>query len=56
MRCSSSLWDFTTYCQGPKANRAEIALWQAHIEETYGVHVSDIEDGNLVKIFERICG
>ena len=29
----SSLWDFTTYGQGPKANMAEIALFQARIEE-----------------------
>ena len=52
----SSLWDFTTALQGPKSNKAEITLFQARIEETYGVDVSDIEDGNLVKIFERISG
>jgi hypothetical protein len=33
-----------------------MALWQARIEEKYGVDVSHIEDGNLVKIFERISG
>lgn len=52
----SSLWDFTTAFQGPKANRAQIALWQARIEEKYGADVSDIEDGNLVEIFERVFG
>jgi hypothetical protein len=50
----SSLWDFTTYGQGPKANRAEIGLWQARIEEEYGVDVSDIEDGNLEDIREGL--
>ncbi len=52
----SSLRHFHTYGQGPKANEAELALWQARIEEKYGVDVSDIEDGNLVSIFERIEG
>ncbi len=52
----SSLSDLTTHGQGPKANRAEIALFHARIEETYGIGVSDIEDGDLVKIFERITG
>ena len=52
----SSLWHFTTAFQGPKANRAQIALWQARIEEKYGADVSDIRDGNLVEIFERIFG
>ena len=52
----ASLWDFTSYGQGPKANRAQVALWQARIEEKYGVDVLDIEDGNLVRIFERIEG
>lgn len=35
---------------------AEIALWQARIKERYGTGVSDIVDGNLVNIFERISG
>ena len=52
----SSLSDFTPYGRGPKANRAEIGLWQTRIEEKYGMDVSDIEDGNLVKIFDRISG
>jgi hypothetical protein len=52
----SSLWDFNTHGQGAKANKAEIALWQARIEEKYGADVSDIESGNPVKIFERISG
>jgi hypothetical protein len=51
----SSLSDFTTHGQGPKSDKAEIALWQTRIEETYGVNVSDIEGGNLVEIFERIA-
>jgi len=33
-----------------------MALWQARIEETYGVDASDFEDGNLVKVFERVSG
>jgi hypothetical protein len=52
----SSLWDFTTTFQGPKANRAQIALWQARIEEKSGADESDVGDGNLVEIFERISG
>ena len=52
----SSLWDFTSAFQGPKANRAQIALWQARIEEKHAVDVSDIRDGNLVEMFERISG
>ena len=51
----SSLWDFTPYGQGSKANRAEVALWWARIEETYGIDVSNIKDGKLVRIFERIA-
>jgi hypothetical protein len=31
-------------------------LWQARVEERYGTDVSDIEDGNLAEIFERISG
>ena len=42
---SSSLWDF------PYENKAEQI---ARIKEIYGVDVSDIEDGNLAKIFDRI--
>ena len=50
----SSLSHFHTYGQGPKSDEAELALWQARIEEKYGVDVSDIEDGNLVRIFARL--
>ena len=52
----SSLRHFHTYRQGPKANEAELALWQARIEEKYGADVSDIKDGNLARIFARIQG
>lgn len=52
----SSLRHFHTYGQGPKSNEAELALWRARIEERYGVDVSDIEDGNLVRILARIEG
>jgi len=42
----SSLWDFHTEESNEHLNQI--------ILETYGVDVSDIENGNLVKIFERI--
>jgi len=42
---SSSLWDF------PYEDKAEQF---ARIKQVYGVDVSDIEDGNLAKIFARI--
>jgi len=42
----SSLWDF----HGEESNES----FHQKIWEAYGVDVSDIESGNLVKIFERI--
>lgn len=42
---SSSLWDF------PYEDKAKQI---ARIKEIYGVDVSDIQDGNLAKIFDRI--
>lgn len=42
----SSLWDFHEEETNERLNQK--------ILETYGVDVADIEDGNLVRIFERI--
>ncbi|MGY5876970.1 MAG: hypothetical protein RTU30_14565 [Candidatus Thorarchaeota archaeon] len=44
----SSIWDFNNLWD---EDESEIF---ARIRERYGVDVSDIEDGNLVRIFERI--
>ncbi|MGY5853233.1 MAG: hypothetical protein RTU92_06670 [Candidatus Thorarchaeota archaeon] len=44
----SSIWDFSNLW-----NEDESEIF-GRIRERYGVDVSDIEDGNLVKIFERI--
>lgn len=43
----SSLWDYVV-------DEEEFELYLVRIEEEYGVDVSDIEYGDLVKIFERI--
>lgn len=51
-RCSclisdeSSLWDFRT-------DQSKKTIWR-RIQETYGLDVSDVTDGNLVTIFKRI--
>jgi hypothetical protein len=43
----SSLWDF----HGERSNEP----FQSRILEAYGVDVSDIVDGNLARIFQRIA-
>jgi hypothetical protein len=43
----SSLWDYVV-------DEEEFELYLGRIEEEYGVDVSEIEDGNLIKIFEGI--
>jgi hypothetical protein len=45
----SSLWDFKSIWH--EDNEAIYS----RIEEVYGVDIRDIEDGNLVRIFERLC-
>ena len=45
----SSLWDFKSTWQ---EDNEDIL---SKIEEVYGVDIRDIEDGNLVRIFERLC-
>lgn len=42
----SSLWDFRT-------DQSKKTIW-GRIQETYGLDVSDVTDGNLVTIFKRI--
>jgi hypothetical protein len=42
----SSLWDFRT-------DQSRKTIWR-RIQETYGLDVSDVTDGNLVTIFKRI--
>lgn len=44
----SSVWDFRS-----RKNESKETL-VARIEESYGVKISDIKDGNLVSIFRRI--
>ena len=45
----SGLWDFPFR----ESYESKERLWEK-IREIYGVDVSDIKDGNLVRIFERI--
>jgi hypothetical protein len=51
----SSLWDFVSldeYDEEKRQKKYAQFLWR--IRKEYGVDVSDIEDGNLVRILERI--
>jgi hypothetical protein len=50
----TSLWDFTTPAREPGAEDAEFALYVARVEERYGVDASDVGDGNLTSILQRI--
>jgi hypothetical protein len=47
----SSLWDFCPPSESPENFQAKMLR---KIKETYGCDVSDIKDGNLVTIFERL--
>jgi hypothetical protein len=38
----STIWDFIDYGQDPEADKAQIALWQAHRRKEW-VDVSDLE-------------
>ena len=49
----SELWDFSMLFKHEASDVRGYLLQK--IERIYGVDVSDIEDGNLVRIFERLA-
>jgi len=49
----SELWDFSVLFKHETEDVQEYLLRK--IESIYGVDVSDIDDGNLVRIFERLA-
>jgi len=50
----TSLRDFSTPAREPGAEDAEFASYLARVEERYGGDASDVEDGDLASILQRM--